>query len=52
MRTDVVQSLFQGHAIQAFDGKGGKQLDTALHEWAGLIAYRLTGKTDALIPKP
>lgn len=27
-------------------------LDTALHEWAGLIAYRLTGKTDALFPAP
>ena len=27
-----------------------EKLDTALHEWAGLIAYRLTGKTDALFP--
>jgi uncharacterized SAM-binding protein YcdF (DUF218 family) len=29
-----------------------ERLDTALHEWAGLIAYRLTGKTDALFPVP
>lgn len=24
----------------------------AAHEWAGLVAYRLTGKTDALFPAP
>ncbi len=27
-------------------------LDLALHEWAGLIAYRLLGRTDALFPAP
>jgi uncharacterized SAM-binding protein YcdF (DUF218 family) len=27
-------------------------LDLATHEWIGLIAYRLTGKTDALLPSP
>jgi uncharacterized SAM-binding protein YcdF (DUF218 family) len=26
--------------------------DTALHEWAGLVAYRLTGRSDALFPAP
>jgi len=26
--------------------------DLAAHEWAGLIAYRLTGRTDALFPAP
>ncbi|WP_158809460.1 YdcF family protein [Beijerinckia sp. L45] len=29
-----------------------EKLDTALHEWAGLLAYRITGKTDALFPTP
>jgi uncharacterized SAM-binding protein YcdF (DUF218 family) len=28
------------------------QLDGALHEWIGLIAYRLTGKSSALFPGP
>ena len=28
------------------------RLDTALHEWIGLVAYRLTGKTNALFPAP
>lgn len=27
-------------------------VDFAAHEWAGLIAYRFTGKTDALFPAP
>lgn len=27
-------------------------VDAAVHEWAGLVAYRLTGKTDALFPAP
>jgi uncharacterized SAM-binding protein YcdF (DUF218 family) len=27
-------------------------LDLATHEWFGLIVYRLTGKTDALLPSP
>ena len=28
------------------------RLDIALHEWVGLLAYRSTGKTDALFPAP
>jgi uncharacterized SAM-binding protein YcdF (DUF218 family) len=28
------------------------QLDGATHEWLGLLAYRLTGRTDALFPGP
>jgi len=27
-------------------------LEFAFHEWAGMLAYRLTGKTDALFPAP
>lgn len=29
-----------------------RRLDVALHEWVGLVAYRLTGKTDTLFPAP
>lgn len=32
--------------------QGLKTVDFAVHEWLGLIAYRLTGKTDALFPAP
>ena len=28
------------------------ELDQSLHEWLGLLAYRLSGKTDALFPAP
>lgn len=31
---------------------GLKRTDTAVREWVGLIAYRLTGRTDALYPAP
>ena len=27
-------------------------LETAMHEWLGLVAYRLLGRTDALFPAP
>ena len=29
-----------------------RRLDVALHEWVGLLVYRLTGKTDTLFPAP
>ena len=29
-----------------------QRLDTALHEWVGLVAYALTGKSDSLFPAP
>ncbi len=29
-----------------------ERLENALHEWIGLVAYRLTDKTDALFPAP
>jgi uncharacterized SAM-binding protein YcdF (DUF218 family) len=33
-------------------GDGLRRTDTAVREWVGLIAYRLTGRTDALFPGP
>ncbi len=37
----------------SFDFLGGMgTLRAALHEWTGLVAYRLAGKTDALFPAP
>jgi len=33
-------------------GDGRRLTDTAVHEWAGLLAYRLTGKTADLFPAP
>lgn len=32
--------------------EGLARTDTAVHEWAGLVAYRLTGKTKELFPAP
>ena len=32
--------------------EGLRRTDTAMHEWIGLLAYRLSGKTDALFPGP
>jgi uncharacterized SAM-binding protein YcdF (DUF218 family) len=31
---------------------GLERIDAALHEWIGLIAYRITGKTSELLPGP
>ena len=31
---------------------GLESIDAALHEWIGLIAYRITGKTSELLPGP
>ncbi len=31
---------------------GWKRTDTAIHEWIGLVAYRLTGEIDSLFPAP
>jgi uncharacterized SAM-binding protein YcdF (DUF218 family) len=36
----------------AFAANGLRRLDIAAKEWIGLIAYRLAGHTDALLPEP
>jgi uncharacterized SAM-binding protein YcdF (DUF218 family) len=33
-------------------GDGLGRTDTAMREWIGLVAYRLTGKTSELLPGP
>ncbi|WP_210484305.1 YdcF family protein [Microvirga antarctica] len=38
--------------IFAFVSDGLRRLDVASKEWAGLVAYRLAGHTDALLPGP
>jgi uncharacterized SAM-binding protein YcdF (DUF218 family) len=32
--------------------EGLKRLEMAVHEWFGLIAYRLMGRSDELFPQP
>ncbi len=43
-----------GDALGVFGSVSGGlgRIDNALHEWIGLIAYRLTGKTSELLPGP
>ncbi|MGB6759664.1 MAG: YdcF family protein, partial [Xanthobacteraceae bacterium] len=43
-----------GDAMRPFSSValGMAQTDLAMHEWAGLIAYRLTGKTEEFFPAP
>ena len=44
----------RGDALRPFDSipAGLARLDLAAKEWIGLLAYRLTGRTDALFPAP
>ena len=41
-------------AVRLFDAPsdGLRRLEAAVHEWIGLLAYRLLGRTDALFPGP
>jgi hypothetical protein len=32
--------------------EGLRRLEFVLHEWIGLAAYRMTGRSDALFPGP
>jgi uncharacterized SAM-binding protein YcdF (DUF218 family) len=48
-RTHGPSDAMRGFPSVAF---GLAQVDYAMHEWAGLLAYRLTGKTDELFPAP
>jgi uncharacterized SAM-binding protein YcdF (DUF218 family) len=32
--------------------EGLRRLELAVHEWIGLIAYRLMGRSDELFPRP
>ena len=41
-------------AVRLFEApmEGMRRLEFVLHEWIGLIAYRMTGRSDALFPGP
>ena len=43
-----------GDLLEVFGSASGglARTDNALHEWIGLIAYRITGKTSELVPGP
>jgi uncharacterized SAM-binding protein YcdF (DUF218 family) len=43
-----------GDAFRLFDApsEGLRRLEAAVREWIGLVAYRLSGRTDALFPAP
>ncbi|HEY4274057.1 MAG TPA: YdcF family protein [Rhizomicrobium sp.] len=43
-KSDGVRSNLLGDNLQ--------KLDRGVHEWLGLLVYRITGKTDALFPAP
>ena len=43
-KSDAHHSFFLGDNLH--------ELDRGVHEWLGLLVYRLTGKTDALFPAP
>jgi uncharacterized SAM-binding protein YcdF (DUF218 family) len=38
--------------FRMFSAKGLANVDTGFHEWIGLLAYRMTGKTSELFPGP
>jgi uncharacterized SAM-binding protein YcdF (DUF218 family) len=47
-RTRKLISLFPAHEL----GAGLHRLDDVVHEWIGLIVYRLTGRTGEFLPGP
>jgi uncharacterized SAM-binding protein YcdF (DUF218 family) len=38
--------------VRSNPSRGLETLDSALHEWIGLVVYRLMGRTDAFFPAP
>jgi uncharacterized SAM-binding protein YcdF (DUF218 family) len=48
-KTGTIEDIFRFY-VMANDGL--QLVDTGLREWMGLIAYRITGRTDALLPGP
>jgi uncharacterized SAM-binding protein YcdF (DUF218 family) len=48
-RTRGPADVFRTFSIAS---EGLSRTDTAVHEWMGLLAYRLTGKTNELFPSP
>jgi uncharacterized SAM-binding protein YcdF (DUF218 family) len=38
--------------LQGLGTEGLRRFETATREWIGLVAYRITGRTDALFPAP
>ncbi|MEQ4597669.1 MAG: YdcF family protein, partial [Methylobacteriaceae bacterium] len=38
--------------LASFASTGLGELDIGVKEWIGMIAYRLTGYTDAVMPAP
>jgi uncharacterized SAM-binding protein YcdF (DUF218 family) len=48
----VGRTLGESLAFTAVANDGLARTDVGLREWLGLVAYRLTGKTDALLPGP
>jgi uncharacterized SAM-binding protein YcdF (DUF218 family) len=48
----VGRTLGESLAFTAVANDGLARTDIGLREWMGLVAYRLTGKIDALLPGP
>jgi len=48
----VGRTLGESFAFTTVANDGLARTDIGLREWIGLVAYRLTGKTDALLPGP
>jgi uncharacterized SAM-binding protein YcdF (DUF218 family) len=48
----VGATLPEALSLSQIAGDGSGRTDAAVREWMGLVAYRVTGKTDALFPGP
>jgi uncharacterized SAM-binding protein YcdF (DUF218 family) len=52
MLPDPVDYETSGSLVSLIYDRDEHVLDTALHEWIGLVAYRLLGRTDSFFPSP